>query len=474
MKYVFPHRLQLSRRARAALAAALTCAFGGICAAQPATSLASSSVIVIPHAATQPALSYFKLTLRPGGAARAGVIELRNPRAKSMRVVLAAVDGETLSTLGSGYAPAGTHAHGSTPWLRVWRHNVILPPGKRTLIPVSVVVPRTVKPGDYLSGVSIEALNQQAQKAPGKGLSIASVDRYAIGVEVSLPGPRRPLIAFTGAALQRQPAGLTFLLQASNRGNVILQNVTGSALITRGRRTIARVPLGPGTFVSATSISYPILTPHQLPPQGTVYRVRAYLRYAGGVARLDTHVRFGHAAALSQQAYGGPKAPTASSGPPGWALALGAAAFGAAAAVLATKMLMQRRRTGARSALRTLAAAAAAARLSGESLCLIVLTFSGGADAAQRLTPALSARLRRTDRLCRLGGGRLVVVAPDTDRSTADALAVDLRRHLERVGDGPGAVVADVQCPDGGLSGAELLELVSETDGDARVLTPSR
>jgi hypothetical protein len=464
------HRLRVSRRPRAAVGAALMCATLAVSVLVPAASAASSGVVVTPHPAQQPALSYFKLSLRPGGASRAGVIELHNPSRQRMRVALAAVDGETLSTLGSGYAPAGTHAHGSTLWLRVWRQHVTLPAGARALVPVSVVVPRAAGPGDYLAGVSIEALNQHASSSAGKGLAIASVDRYAIGVEVSVPGPRRPLIQFTGATLERQPAGLMFLLQASNRGNVILQNVSGAAVITKGRRTIASVPLGPGTFVSATSIAYPILAEHQLPTQGTVYRVRAHLRYRGGVARLDTLVRFGHAAAVSQHLYGGPTAPSASPHRRGWLIVLAGAAAVAAAAAAASSLLI-RRRAGARSPLRVLAAAAEASRLSGGSLSLIVLSLPAGAEAARRLAPALRARMRRADRLCRLSDGRLLVVAPDTDAATAEALAVDLRRQLERAG--AESVATDVRCGDGDLTAGELLALVNEPDGDPHVLTPS-
>jgi hypothetical protein len=78
---------------------------------------------------------------------------------------------------------------------------------------VVVVVPGSARPGDYLAGVSVEALGQNAETAT-HGVSIASTVRYAIGVEVTVAGQHRPAIRFTGAQLQRQPAGLTFLLQA--------------------------------------------------------------------------------------------------------------------------------------------------------------------------------------------------------------------------------------------------------------------
>ena len=150
-----------------------------------------------PTSAAGPGRNYFKLQVAPGHSASAGAIELRNPTGKTLHVALAAVDGLTLDTLGSAYAPAGSPAHGSTTWLRVGSPSVTLAPGTRVVVPISVAVPGAAAPGDYLSGVSIEALNQKPQHTARGRVSIASVDRYAIGVEVSLPGARRPAIQFT-------------------------------------------------------------------------------------------------------------------------------------------------------------------------------------------------------------------------------------------------------------------------------------
>lgn len=466
---VLPLRPPASRRVRSFLVVLLTAA--GLCCVQPPLAGAQSSLIIVPRPSTQTGLSYFKLAFEPGEYARAGAIELRNPSSRQLRVALAAVDGQTLSTLGSGYASPGSVPLRSTRWLRVDRRLVVLGPRQRTVVNVSVGVPRNAAPGDYLSGVSVEALDQNSQSTPGRGISIASVDRYVIGVEVSISGPRHPLIRFTGAELQRQPAGLTFLLLARNPGNVILQGTNGRAWITQGQRTVAAVPLGPGTFVTGTSIAYPIPTPRERPREGTVYRVRAYLKYAGGIAWLDTLVRFGHAAALTQQLYGGPRAHGAS-GLSAWLVAL--LALGAGLLVLLLVVLWRRRRDGVRSPIRTVEGALRASRQSGEPLSLIAVapgTVEG--PAAPRLAPVLRSRLRHADRLCRLKGGAFMIVAPDTDADTAEALAADLRRHVERVDYGAREVAIEVHVPEGDASAAELLQQVTESIGGAHVLTPS-
>ncbi|MEA2201077.1 MAG: hypothetical protein QOI89_1673 [Solirubrobacteraceae bacterium] len=324
----------------AALAAVLSAA-AGLYPGEPALAAPPSGLIVVPRPASQPALSYFKLQAQPGSVGRAGVIELRNPTSRRLRVVLSPVDGETLGTLGSGYAPPGSRAHRSALWLQLQRRAVALSPGASTAVPVSATVPALAKPGDYLSGVSIEALDQRSRAVKRRGVSIASISRYAIGVEVSIPGPRHPLIQFTGARIQRQPAGLTFLLLARNPGNVVLQGVHGYVRITRAGKAVVSQPIGSGTFVTQTNIAYPVNAFREAPAEGTRYRITAWMRYQGGIARLDTGVTFGHRQAVIQRQYAhGPSAP--SGGTAWWKIA------GVAAAILyglfTTILLLRRRR----------------------------------------------------------------------------------------------------------------------------------
>jgi hypothetical protein len=271
--------------------------------AEAAVAAPPSGLIVVPRPTSQPALSYFKLRARAGSLARAGVVELRNPSSRRLRVVLSPVDGETLGTLGSGYAPPGSRAHRSTLWLRVERRAVVLAPRASATVPVSSIVPALAKPGDYLSGVSIEALDQRSRAVKRRGVSIASVSRYVIGVEVSIPGPRHPLIRFTGARIQRQPGGLTFQLLARNPGNVVLQGVYGHVRITRAGHTVVSRPIGSGTFVTQTHIAYPVNAFSEAAKEGARYRITAWMRYQGGIARLDTGVTFGHRQAAIQKQY---------------------------------------------------------------------------------------------------------------------------------------------------------------------------
>jgi hypothetical protein len=314
-----------------------------VCASPPACSAQATNLIVIPRPAASVGLSYFKLTARPGHHKLAGTIELRNPTARAQRVALAAVDGATLSTLGSTYLPRGGRPHGATRWLYIGRPTIALPAHGRAVVPVTIRVPRAARPGDYLSGVSIETLNQLSRPTARKGISIASVVRYAIGVEISLPGLRHPLIRFTGAGLRREPAGLTFLLDARNLGNVILQGVHGHVHVVRAGHTILSRPIEAGTFVAHTAIAYPVHALDQMPAEGTRYLVSAWMRYRGGIARLHETVVFGHRAAVQQQRYSTAHTPASGATPATawWKIALlaGALLYGA----LVTILLWRRR-----------------------------------------------------------------------------------------------------------------------------------
>lgn len=382
-------------------------------------------MIVKVHQTSGLVSPYFQLTAAPAGTIRAGSLELVNPTAHTVTARLDPVDAITTNTLGSAYAQPNAGIHGSTTWLRLSRQKVAIPPHGSQSVSVSLEVPASAGPGDYLSGVAVEALGQSQTTHLSKGLAIGEIDRYAIGVEVTLPGVRRPALSFAGATLAREPAGLSFLLAASNTGNVILKNVHGWVRVTTGARRVAAATIQPGTFVSGTGITYPVRALREQPAPGTSYRVRGVLYYQGGVARLDTTVAFSHAAAVTQQNYGGRKLPQ-STPPWGW-LILGPLA---AAALAGVRLLVVRRR-------RPLARAAGL-RLLERSLepegerPVSILLVKGGSRYARAIAATIKPRLRRSDRICELSPRELLVICPRTSRPVATDLQRDLCELLAR------------------------------------------
>jgi GGDEF domain-containing protein len=123
--------------------------------------------------------------------------------------------------------------------------------------------------------------------------------------------------------------------------------------------------------------------------------------------------------------------------------------------------------------MRTIESALQAARASGEPLGLITVSVVASGGAARELASTLRSRLRHADRIFRLDAHRFLVVAPDTDLPTAEALAADLRRHAQR-GDGARAEVEiEVQAPMGQASATEVLERIRTAKQPVYASVPS-
>jgi len=380
--------------------------------------------------------------------------------------VLDPVDALTTNTFGSAYSLGGP-THGVTSWTTLSSRRVTLPPHGQTNVTVAATIPGSATPGDYLSGIAVEALGQVNSSQSKHGIAIGEIDRYAIGLELSVPGPRSPLIRFTGARVVRDPSQLTFQLLASNSGNVILKNVHGSATVSRSGHVVAQLPLGPGTFVTGTSIAYPVGAPNQEPTVGTQYRVQATLYYAGGVAHLDTGVSFGHAAAVVQQRYegSGASSSSASSSILPW-VALAIVLLGIGGVCFFIFVLAPRRRRAPQGRAAQAHVDRALAGASDQRPVSIVRIRSDQPDQRRRAARVVSERMRASDQLCDLGDRGLVLVLPTTGAPMAGGFALDLTSALVREGVAlpPGALaVATASAP------TDLTTLMAAYAAPARV-----
>jgi hypothetical protein len=385
----------------------------------------SPTVIVKVHQSSGLVSPYFDLAASPGHTVKAGSLEIVNPARRAVTVRIDPVDAITTDTLGSAYAQTNSVLRGAATWLRLGRRTVVVAPHASRSVPVSVAVPVTTAAGDYLGGVAVEALGQSRTERIGRGVSIGETDRYAIGVEVKLPGPRHPAVSFAGASVGREPAGLVFAVNAGNTGNVILKNVHGWVRITRGNRSVASARIAPGTFVSGTAISYPVPALREQPTPGTAYRVRAALYYGRAVARLDTRVVFSHAAAVKQQNYGGRKLPKSGSA---WRWVLLAVLL--LVLVASARQVQQRRRRplGRSDGMQVLDGLLGPDGDRPVSILLLSANRRHNAVIARAIRP----HLRRSDRVCDLGRDGLLVICRATERPTANALARELERHLAK------------------------------------------
>jgi hypothetical protein len=237
-------------------------------------------------------------------------------------------------------------------------------------------------------------------------------------------------VHFTGAQVHRDPAGVAFRIGVRNNGNVILKKVTGHATVTRNGRVVARASIGPGTFVSNTSIRFPVAAYRQHPPAGTVYRVQASMTYAGGTARLDRTVTFGKAAAAAQATYGGPRVA------PHHSMAVYIAALAALALAVPLGLVWRSRRRLPRraAALAFLERELAVAHGGGRPLSVIHLDVPNPSRAfGRRIVHALRDTLRKPDLVYDLDRDGLLVALPCTGPTMAGELASEIRDALQAV-----------------------------------------
>jgi hypothetical protein len=298
-------------------------------------------------------------------------------------------------------------------------------------------------------------------------VEIASLVRYAVGVEVRTPGPRHPAITLSDVTLQRQPRGLAFLVRASNTGNVILKNVTGHVLVTQAGRRLVSTPIGPGTFVTATSIQLAALSLSQQVAQGTVFHVHATVGYGQRTATLDRDVTFGSREAQLQQEFGGRK--VAASGGTPWAAIGGAVAAALATIAAFVLLVLRRRRREERApahALTALEAAIGDPRRAGAPVSIISVYWKEPDQAARADTEAvIRRRLRPADTLALGDDGALVVIASDTGATSAAGFAEDLRSALAR--ELPSIAAAlDVGTATAGESHVTAAELLAAAQAD--------
>ena len=421
----FPSNL-IASPAPVAIAAALAAAF-----APCASAAAPPAMTVVVHPESGVTGSYFTLSPRPGHPTLAGTLEVRNRSNRRIVVHLDPVASLTASTLGSAYGTATPENAGQAAWIRIATRRLVLAPRQKVGVPVGVNTPPDVHPGDYLSGISVQAAGPGQERKLRGNIAVSSVQRYAVGLLVDIPGPRQPMIRLTSAKVTREPAGLTFYLHATNTGNAILKNVRGKLLVTRGKRVVAQTTIGPGTFVTGTSIDYPLLVPKEQPREGSVYRVRAEMRYPGGVARFDNRVSFGHKAAEAQQDFGGRRVPEARSKTPLWLALTGG--IGTLVGLVALLLFARRRRTpGLRAALRALEAASARAASAHQPLSLVRVVDSSGVTSARKLARGVRLRLRATDRLYQTGKSELLVLMSLTTLDAARIVCSDIPLALPK------------------------------------------
>lgn len=414
-------------------------------AAAPA---APPDLAVTVHQSGGAAVSYLTVHADAGGRVPGGAVIVENEDERPVTVDVYPVAAVTAANLGSAYALRGER-RGPAAWTRASARRLSLAPGQSALVRVAVDLPARQPDGEYLSGLAIEARGQGERSSDSGDVAIVNTQRHVVGVQVNVGDARRPKLVFDGARVERQPAGVTFLIEMRNPGNAILQNVRGRVEVERDGRRVAAEPIGPGTFVSYTSIDFSVLARRENPPEGTEYRVRAVARYEGRVARLDETVTFGTEAAERQEQFGGRA--VEDDFPWLWIVV----AVLVALALLALALKLRRHRLP--SLPETLALIEYELATNRPLTLIAVGPLPAGRRERRQFERALFGRLRGADLVCEPEPGTLVVLAPDTGGHAAAALLEDAQRLTHLTG---GHAVARGRTAMQPVGAAELLAAV--------------
>src|SRR5271155_2351967 len=160
----------MARYRLALLTALLAAAF--LWTATPARAGAPAMSVEVHQASATVSSSYFRVDARPGTRQLAGTIQVFNRTDHPLPVRLNPVEGITANTLGSRYSAVGEPIHESAPWLRLGSPRVLVPAEGSRTVSVALEAPRSAQPGDFLSGVSVQAI---------RGSSAAEIPRSVVG-----------------------------------------------------------------------------------------------------------------------------------------------------------------------------------------------------------------------------------------------------------------------------------------------------
>ncbi len=205
--------------------------------------------------------SYFILVARPGAVIK-DRIRVVNTGGRTGTAYLYPVDATTGVTSGAVYLSRQSPRRDVGAWIRLARRTITLAPGADAVVPFTIRVPRSIRPGDHLGGIVAE--NAALTQSSGHGALRIRIKHLTIAaVEVQLPGRVMARADVSGVKPGGEHGYQYVYLHLLNPGTIMIKPA-GSLVIrdSRGRR-VARRSLLLDTFLPRTAIDYPALLPRQ-------------------------------------------------------------------------------------------------------------------------------------------------------------------------------------------------------------------
>ena len=231
-------------------------------AAEPAPVEASFALKPVMY---DPALtatkSYFILALKPGALIK-DQVRIVNTGGKIGTAFLYPVDATTGQTSGAVYLSRQSPRRDVASWVVLSRSRVTLAPGADAVVPFTVRVPKSARPGDHLGGIVAE--NSQIQKSSNRGALQIKIRHLTIAaVEAQLPGAPVATVAATGVKAGGEHGYQYVYVHMKSTGNVLIKPAATLTVRNAKGRVVARRQMQLDTFVPGTEIDYPALLPRQ-------------------------------------------------------------------------------------------------------------------------------------------------------------------------------------------------------------------
>ncbi|MDA8317927.1 MAG: DUF916 domain-containing protein [Actinomycetota bacterium] len=190
---------------------------------------------------------YYTLTLHPG-ATYTSCVNVRNGSSAIMPIVAYAADGLTSVASGAVYSNQGLPVHGVGAWMTIPERTMTLAPQQQRTMAFTIHVPATATSGDHLGAIVVGPVHGQTSSG---GVAITVVDRLAIAVLVTVPGPAT--LSFTLDNATIQPLSTTHAASV-----VVTLGNTGQLL---GKPNLTVMLRGPGSYDHSDSLALGTMLP---------------------------------------------------------------------------------------------------------------------------------------------------------------------------------------------------------------------
>ena len=238
-------------------------------------------------------------------------------------VLLRPVDVTTAATGGLAYGERPPRGVGR--WIELSRTRVVVPAGGSVDVPFRVHIPIHPGTGQRFAGiVGIDRAHLAAARRPprprrGRPIALRFLPRFAVAVEVRLPGAPVRRLEVRRLNVKVTPSGAYLQIRLANTGNQLIPSSSGSATLSQGGEELTTDAVDLSQFVPGTEIAYLVRFPGR--PARDTYDVRGSLRpERAPPVSLNGQVTFGEGNARQFKRQTGREA-RGGDGTPTWAIA---------------------------------------------------------------------------------------------------------------------------------------------------------